>query len=468
MSLLQKYIDFIKEKRLFQSSDRLLATVSGGLDSVVLAHLCREAGFSVAIAHCNFGLRGEESDRDEAFARELAEKMSVPFFTKRFETRKYAEEKKLSIQVAARELRYAWFREIADRGLSNESKGSKESSESTGKETDGGRGGRSYIVTAHHRDDNIETVLMNFCKGTGIAGLHGILPKQGDIVRPLLFASREEILAYATEHSLQWVEDSSNEETKYTRNHFRHNIIPAIEKVYPQLRENIVNNITRLGEVEVVYKQAMETTKKKLLEKRGEEVYIPVLKLQKSLPLYTIAYEIFQQYGFTSAQVGEVIKLLSSESGKYISSETHQVIRHRAWLIIAPIKSSENNLYVIEKGTETLRFGDKWLHLKSIALEKAEIINDPTIALLDSKEVEYPLILRRWKAGDYFYPLGMKKKKKLARFFIDQKLSKTEKESVWVLESHKKIVWVVGYRIDDRFKITPSSKNVLKLTVSTL
>lgn len=458
MELLKSYKDNIQYNGLFGPADKLLLAVSGGLDSVVLAHLSKVAGHSFGIAHCNFGLRGKESERDESFVREMAATLDVPLYIKRFNTGKYAEDHKVSIQVAARELRYSWFKEILD--------GKAEEDLQAGPHEPAAP--YHYLVTAHHRDDNIETVFMNFCKGTGIMGLRGMQPRQERIVRPLLFASREDIAGYAKQYQLAWVEDSSNDETKYTRNYFRKVILPAVEKVYPQVWENMADNTDRFREVAELYEQAVELHKKKMVEVYGTGVRIPVLKLVKSSPRHTLIYEIIKEYGFTARQAEEVEKLLSSETGRYLTSPTHRILRNRAWLIITPLQAVKDQVVVVNREDAEALYDDVRLHLKWLEGDNLKFSTDPVIAALDAKEIQFPLIVRRWKEGDYFYPLGMRKKKKLSRFFIDQKLSKNEKEKVWVVESHKKIMWVIGYRIDDRFKITPATQRALQLSISTL
>lgn len=458
MDLLKDYIDFIQQNQLFYSSDKLLLAVSGGIDSVVLAHIAKEAGQQFSIAHCNFRLRGEESERDEAFVRELAGTLEVPLYIRHFDTKQYAEAQKVSIQVAARDLRYNWFRAILDgKAAADLQEGIPET-----------EAPYQYLLTAHHQDDNIETVFMNFCKGTGIAGLKGMLPRQERIIRPLLFASREDILTYARQHQLAWVEDSSNDETKYTRNYFRKVILPSVEKIYPQVRGNISANIERIREAAELYDQAVALAKKKMVEIHGTEVRVPVLKLAKSSPRRTLIYEIIKEYGFTAHQAEEVEKLLTSETGRYISSATHRILRNRAWLVISPLEIIKDQVVVVNRGENEVLFSESRLLLKWLEGENVKFASDNNIAVLDAKEIQFPLILRKWKDGDYFYPLGLRKKKKLARFFIDQKLSKNEKEKVWVVESHKKIVWVIGYRIDDRFKITPSTQKALQLSISSL
>lgn len=436
MNLLQRYLAFIKSNNLFHKQDTLLLAVSGGVDSVVLCELCHQAGFHFAIAHCNFQLRGEESERDEQFVRHLGKKYNVEVYVKKFDTEQYAAEKKVSIQVAARELRYNWFKEMA----------------------------ASYILTAHHANDNIETVLMNFFKGTGISGLHGILPKQGKIVRPLLFAYKEEIKVFAEENKLDYVEDSSNSSDKYTRNYFRNQLIPAIEKVFPAAKENLTHNINRFREVELLYEQAIQQYKKKLVEQKGNEYHIPVLKLQKVSPLETILYEIIKDFGFTAAQTKETIGLLSSESGKYIASSTHRVIKNRNWLMISPNKTLEAENILIEEDNTEIIFPAGKLKLQLISNSQFAIPDSLNIACLDVSQIKFPLLLRKWRPGDYFYPLGMKKKKKLSRFFIDQKLSLPEKEQIWVIETNKKIVWIINRRIDERFKVTEATQQLLTLS----
>jgi tRNA(Ile)-lysidine synthase len=472
MDLLQRFQQYISEHHLFSPKDTLLLAVSGGVDSVVLCELCKQAGFQFVIAHCNFKLRNEESERDAAFVQQLAQGYQVPFLIKEFDTQGYAESNKLSIQEAARELRYAWFEEILRSEV-----GSKKSEVGSRNQTDlqpgtwnlqPATGNRqlvtgNWLLTAHHLDDNIETMLMHFFRGTGVHGLRGMLPKQGYIVRPLLFARKQELKQFATENNLKWVEDSSNTLDKYSRNYFRNQLIPLVQKIYPEAENNLANNLRRFADMELLYEQAVELHKKKLLEYKGQEVHIPVLKLQKSEPLHAIVYEIIKDVGFSAAQVEEVIRLLRSESGRYVQSATHRIIKNRRWLVIAPAQSQEAQTLVIDEEESRIVFENGSLNFERLHNKNTQFSNEPSIAFIDLDALQFPLILRKWKKGDYFYPLGLRKKKKLARFFIDQKLSLTDKEKVWVLESNKKIVWVVGLRIDDRFKITEACKQILRI-----
>lgn len=458
MNLLQRFIDFIKKENLFQPKDKLLLAVSGGVDSVVLCEVCKQAGFDFVIAHCNFKLRGEESERDELFVRELAKKYNAEIFVKKFDTEKYAEQNKLSIQVAARELRYEWFTSLT--GNKQNAISNKQTNDNCPLPI------AHWIITAHHANDNLETLLINFFKGTGINGLRGILSKNKKIIRPLLFARKEELLEFAKENNLSFVEDSSNASDKYTRNYFRNKLIPGIQKVFPQAEDNLLNNIQRFKDIEMLYQQSIDLHKNKLIEKKGEEVHIPVLKLLKSAPLPTIVYEIIKDFGFTSNQTEEVIKLLKSDSGKYVQSSTHRLLKNRSWLIISPNNTNLSENILIEENDTSIEFINGKLSFQKIVTDNSQLTPDRYIAMLDADEIIFPLLLRKWKQGDYFYPLGMSKKKKLSRFFIDQKLSLTEKENIWLLEMNKKIIWVVGQRIDDRFKITAKTKNILKVSLS--
>jgi tRNA(Ile)-lysidine synthase len=441
MNLLQNFTAYIKTQNLFQQKDKLLIAVSGGADSTVLCELCKQARYDFAIAHCNFKLRGEESDRDENFVRQLAEKYQVRIFVKEFDTNAIAKEQKTSIEETARNIRYDWFAALLEENNVD------------------------WLLTAHHADDNIETVMMNFFRGTGVKGMRGILPKQKKIIRPLLFARRSEIENYAAQNNIVFVTDSTNAESDYTRNYFRNELIPAIEKMYPETANNVLRNINRFADVEILYNESMHTIKEKLVEKRGNEVHIPVLKLAKTKPLHTVIYEIIAEYNFTAAQVGEVEKLLNSVSGKYITSSTHRILRNRKWLIISPINIIEKvGHYVIEKDETVIFFAGGKLEINTV-LKPESLVTAADNAFIDAANLKYPLLLRKWKQGDYFYPLGMDKKKKLSRFFIDVKLSLREKENVWVLESDKKIVWIVGLRIDDRFKIIDQTKYIVKLSL---
>ncbi|CAL1518143.1 tRNA lysidine(34) synthetase TilS [Chitinophaga sp. MM2321] len=437
--LLTNFKEYITRQQLFDPSQRILLAVSGGVDSIVMAHLFKQAGFSAGIAHCNFQLREEESVRDEHFVQQQAVALDLPLHTIRFDTHAYTADNHVSIQVAARELRYKWLEQIREKE------------------------GYAFIATAHHMQDSVETALMNFCKGTGIAGLHGIMPKQERIIRPLLFTEKDRLIAYAALHEIAYVEDSSNITDKYTRNFFRHRIIPLMQEVFPAAVKNMDGSIARMKEAEILYQQAMAKHRARLLFQKDNTWMVPVLKLQKSVPLQTIAWELFREFGCSTAQAQQVLALLDSESGRYVETSTHRIIRNRNWLLVTPLSIPDAPLLVIEAPQQHVAFAGGQLHLRRQERGSTAIPVAATTAWLDAAKVTFPLILRKWKQGDYFYPLGMPKKKKLSRFLIDQKLSLPQKENVWVLESAKRIVWVVGRRVDDRFKITPGTKDMLCL-----
>ncbi|MEO5945616.1 MAG: tRNA lysidine(34) synthetase TilS [Chitinophagaceae bacterium] len=456
MNLLLSFQSKIKLQNLFSSKDKLLLAVSGGVDSVVLCELCKQAEFNFTIAHCNFQLRGEESERDEQFVKDLAKKYNVEVLVKKFDTENYAAENKLSTQEAARNLRYEWFEELVNSQLSIVNVENFENPIHHSPFT-------IYLLTAHHADDNAETTVMNFFRGTGLHGLTGIPSKNGYIKRPLLEFSKEDLLKFTNENNLKFVEDSSNQSSKYTRNYFRNEIIPAISKIYPQVKDNLQDNINRFKEIEKLYQLSVGELKKKICKQKGNEIYIPVNKLI-SFNNKALIYEIIHPFNFQEKQVEEVIKLADSDSGKYITSPDNQyrIIKHRLWFIISPVIATESVNIIIEENDKHVNFSLGSLSVETISNLKLSTSND--IATFDFREIKFPLLLRKWKTGDYFYPLGMKKKKKVSRFLIDSKLSKTEKENTWVVESKQRICWIVGHRIDDRVKITSTTKEVLKLT----
>ena len=454
MDLLTSFREYIYAGKLFSPTDTLLIAVSGGVDSVVLCELCHRAGYRFEMAHANFQLRGAESERDEIFVRRLATRYGVTVHIRRFETLRYADENHCSIQMAARDLRYAWFYDLL--GVHGTPSPSLEPASPSLESASPG-----VLLTAHHLDDNIETILINFFKGTGIAGLHGILPRQGLLARPLLFAHKAALVQFARDQGLTWVEDSSNHADVYTRNAIRHQLMPVLERIWPGVTDNLSANIERFREVEELYRQALDRQIGRLAEPRGEEVHVPVLKLKQADPLHTIVFELIRPYGFTPRQTGEVLRLLDSGSGKYILSPTHRILRDRKWIIISPLKSEDPAHILIPTPSGVMEYNGGLLEWGITATP--QLATSPDTAMLDASQIQFPLLLRKWRPGDYFYPLGMRKKKKLARFFIDSKLSLAEKEKTWVIEMDRKIIWVVGRRIDERFKVTGTTRSILRI-----
>lgn len=429
---------------LLPAGHGVLLAISGGVDSVVLAHLLKTAKVPVTLAHVNFQLRGEESSRDEQFVRELAQDWGIPLKVIRVDTHAYAVQHKCSVQVAARQIRYNWFDELL-----------------TAKKQ---AGERCLLATAHHADDSVETFLINLLRGTGLDGLQGIAAKRNHIIRPLLFATRSMIEDYARVQHLTWVEDSSNSRNDYARNFIRNEWLPAANAYFPQASQNIIHTISHLQEAKQLFEQALQQHKKKLLHQKGSEWHIPVLALLKATPLRTILYQLIQPFGFGEAQIDEVLKLCKANSGSYLQGEQWRIIRHRKWLIVAPLKATDPIHYLLDEPAGTLETAHGKLTWQTKAWQRENVPQLPANeVLLDASIATFPMIFRPWATGDYCYPLGMAKKKKVARMLIDQKLSKTDKEKVYVLESKQRIAWVAGIRMDDRFKITAKTKQVVWL-----
>lgn len=417
--------------------DTTLLTVSGGVDSMVMAELFLKNKITFAVAHCNFKLRGADADGDQQFVKDWCLMNGVVFHTTSFETKQFAAEWKKGTQETARILRYEWFEQ-----LRQEHKYAK-------------------IATAHHGNDNVETLLINLFKGTGIAGIHGILPEQNNIIRPLLFTTKAEIIAYAYDNDIRYREDVSNASDDYLRNAVRHNIVPAVQELFPNAIASVNESIARFGEAEQLYRRAVDAEKKKLIEQRGQDMYIPVRKLKHRQPLATICYELILPYGFTPAQVPQVLALMEAESGHYVSSGTHRIIRDRDFLIITTLPTETADLILVEGVPCTIDCGTAHFHFATHD-KPAQISSDNNVAYIDLDKVEFPLILRKWKTGDYLYPLGMNmKKKKVSKLLIDAKMPLHEKEHVWVLESDKRILWLAGMRLDERFKVKESTRQVL-------
>lgn len=449
MDLLQSFNKHWKQAfpQFQKDNSLLLLAVSGGLDSVVMTHLLAELGFFCYVLHVNFQLRGAESERDENFVRALANSANMEIFVERFDTLEYAKLKGLGIQEAARTLRYQWFetkRKECQLHFPNKN---------------------VLLLTAHHANDNVETVLINFLRGTGIQGLRGINPYQKDrcLLRPLLPFKKEDLIGFAKNNKLAFVEDSSNESNKYTRNFLRNQILPQLEENFPQVKDNLLNNIVRMKEVAEIYQLAIEDRLVGLMEWKGQECQVPILKLKKTAQLNTVIWELIRPFGFTVQQIPELIKLMDAPNGSCLTSTTHQIIRNRKWLLIAKHQTQENSFVSIESSDAAIEFAGGKLVFTTIT-QPFTLDANPLKVMVDAKQVGFPMLLRKPKSGDYFYPLGMQKKKKLNRFFIDQKLSKTQKEAVWILESNQRIVWVLGTRIDNRFRCEPTTQAALQIS----
>lgn len=431
----QKFENHIAQNFSFLIGKNLLLATSGGIDSMVMVDLFRKLPFEIAIAHCNFQLRGLESFGDQKFIQDYAQANEIPLFLTQFDTEAFANDYKLSTQVAARELRYNWFYELLET-----------------KKYD-------YILTAHHADDNLETFLIHLVRGTGIDGLTGIPSKNGRVIRPLLIFSRIEIEQYAIEHAIQWREDSSNASDKYLRNKIRHNLVPVLKELNADFLSSFQKTQNFLQESKAMVEDASFLVYQQVANEKGTEIHFDLIQLKK-LPNYkSYLYHWFNGFGFSAWE--DIYDLIDGQSGKQVFSNEFRLLKNRDFLILSPInEEDENEEYFINKNQKEVNIP---INLSISRVEGISHVTNPTI-FVDEDKLWYPLVLRRWKEGDTFQPFGMDgKSKKLSKFFKDEKLSLIEKEKTWLLCSDNEIVWVVGIRQDERFKLKNTTKNILKI-----
>ncbi len=426
---------------------------SGGIDSMVLTDLLVRTGYEISIAHCNFHLRGKASDLDEKFVADSAKDLQIPFYTISFDTKHYGAKNSISIQMAARDLRYEWFENLLQEQELH------------------------YLLTAHHADDNLETFLINFSRGTGLEGLTGIPAINGKTIRTLLPFSRKEIEQYAKENHILWREDQSNKETKYLRNKLRHDIIPLLKKLNPQFLDSFSNTLNHLDGSNQLVKDRIEELKKEIEIKEGKilKFKIQSLKLQHNPKAYL--YELLKEYGFT--EWDDVRELLDAQSGKQIFSKNYRLLKDRDYLIVSPLvtENKQSEQFLIDDSLENINIGNPpdstgslVLNFQRLNTKKKDIpdvrkTNSKTV-FIDKDLLKFPLIVRKWNNGDYFYPIGLQGRKKLSKYFKDKKMSLVDKENVWLLCSENQIIWVIGNRMDERFKISDKTKNILKITLS--
>ncbi len=440
--MIKAFQEFIQKENLFQPSEKVLIAVSGGVDSMVLCQLFHQAGFEFGIAHCNFQLRDKASEDDAIFVKKLAKDLKTPFFEIAFDTNNYVEKNKVSIQVAARELRYNWLEKIRSEN------------------------GFKYIATAHHLDDSLETVLYNFTKGCGIRGLHGILSKKNKIIRPLLFTYKKEVLDYAKKHEISFREDASNATDKYARNNIRHHVVPALEKINPSLQKTTAENIQRFKETEQLFNYAIALLQKEVSEQRNEQLYINLEKLKITPAPSTLLFEILQPFGFNNDQTSQMIHSIENQVGAIFHSSTHQVLLDRNFFIVKKTTQITLDHLLISKEDTQITFPQGQLSFEIKDQLPTFSQKEKNLAHFDLEKIQFPLTLRKWKAGDYFQPLGMNGQgKKVKKFLTDLKLNRFEKNSTWVLESDGEICWVVGMRMDERFKVSGKSSSALVITL---
>ena len=439
--MIEQFQNYIRVNNLFRKTDALLLGISGGIDSIVMFHLFRLSGLRFGIAHCNFSLRSDESDKDEEFVRNLADNYNIPYYTKRFNTHAFALNEGISIQMAARDLRYEWFEEIRI----------KENYD--------------YIAIAHNSDDQVETFFINLARGTGIKGLTGIKNKSDKIVRPLLFVGRDEITDFAKRNNFLYREDSSNSSTKYSRNKVRHEVIPVLEKLNPNFRKVMIENIHRLKETEQIFNQTIQEKYRQCITEKSNSLLFDINELKKLDPIETYLHEFTKKYGFSSSQIKDIVSVLDSSPCKQFFSATHRIIKDRDYLIMDEISAQTGKLFYINENDLRVEYPIELLIEREDKEEGFSIQKDSKIGQFDLDKLVFPLTIRKWQKGDYFMPLGMNNLKKLSDFFIDQKLSISEKENTWILESENKIVWIIGFRPDERFKITETTTKLLKIQV---
>lgn len=422
---------------MLKKGSYVLLAVSGGIDSMVMAHLFRSAGIKTGIAHCNFSLRGKESDLDEDLVRGYASKNKIKFHSIRFETKAFATENSLSVQMAARELRYKWFEETRLHY------------------------GYDCIAVAHNLNDNIETLIINLTRGTGISGLTGIRPVVNNIIRPLLFATRSEIEIYCNKHHINFREDRSNTDTKYTRNKIRHLVIPILKEINPSIENTLFETIERLKETDDLVERYIAELRDKISAATGDSVTFNLDQLNEYLTDKTVLFELFRPFGISGSQVNDLSDVIRGKTGGQLFTASHRIIRNRNKIVINPNESLTECTYRINNAEELKNVpGIQSVELTELT-DNFVIPEDKLIACLDEGELIFPLVCRRWKKGDFFYPLGMTHKKKLSDFLIDRKLSLPEKEKIMVLESGGRIAWVIGERIDGRFRIKSSTTKML-------
>ena len=428
---------YINRYNLIDEGDKLILALSGGVDSMVLADLLLKLKVEFVVAHCNFHLRGEESDGDEKFVRDYAERNGIQCFVKHYETEKYAAEQGISIEMAARDLRYAWFEQLRQQL------------------------GYDKIAVAHHADDQAETFFINLLRGAGLNGLKGMKPQNGVIIRPLLWSSREQIRKYAVENQILWREDHTNAESVYLRNKIRNQLLPVFDELHPEARQGLYKSLEHLSAENELYRALLQEKLNQIIEYNGEIQCIPHSAFLIQHSSFQLLFEWLRQYGFNTDQCHFIYEAIGTGVGNQYCSATHRLVIGRDELQLSEIKEKKDDEIQIEEGEEEILFP---VHLCFSKVEKTAnfvIDKSPDVAQLDFDKLHFPLTLHHWRHGDRFHPLGMKGSKLLSDFFVDQKFTEWQKRNVWLLVSADgDILWVVGYRIDERYKVTISTKTI--------
>lgn len=438
--LIADFLAFAATHNMRVKERRTLIAVSGGVDSVVLCDLFYRSGYRFGIAHCNFQLRGAAADEDEEFCRAVAQKYRVPFFSIKFETAEFADKEKLSIQEAARKLRYEWFMAIQQKEK------------------------YYYLATAHHANDNAETILYNIIKGTGVKGLRGILPKKDTLIRPLLFAEKNQLIQYQQACGLDFREDSSNKEDKYSRNKIRLHIIPEIEKINPAFVHTVTAAATNFLQLEQIESAVVKKQEKKVISQNNGKTYFSIKALLAiKNPTQFLLHQL-SPFGFTFSQCENIYATLRHPETKFFYTTAFRLVKGRHSLLLEENNSPTSVYIAIPNAPALLKINQKTLQLNIVENNATAIQKKENNAQIDLAKIQFPLVVRSVKMGDYFYPIGMNgKKKKVSKFLKDIKLNQQEKENILVMESAGKIVWVIGYRIDERYKLTATTQQVLQI-----
>ncbi|MBV6646125.1 MAG: tRNA lysidine(34) synthetase TilS, partial [Cyclobacteriaceae bacterium] len=441
--MIERIKSFIAKNQLFSHEDRLLLAVSGGVDSVTLARLLHDLGYDLSIAHMNYQLRGKESNQDAEFVRSIAEEMEVSYYEKVVDTESEASLTGDSIQMVARRLRYEWFEELLDASQFD------------------------WLVAAHHADDNVETALFNLAKGTGIRGLRGIRPKAGYVVRPLLSVTKVEITAFAKSRGWTWREDASNQEQKYGRNKIRQHVVPGLSSINPAFANHFQYTQERLLGVEELLDDELLRLQDQFLQKQPHREVLSISWIDSSKRAQVLLAELLAPYGYSFTQSRQLHQcILRKESGKLFYSAQYEINYDRNQLLISRI-SNLNSFHSQIRSEDTLvSTPNGHIELGYTNEGPSQFSENPSEAYLDANKLEFPLTIRLWKPGDRFVPLGMQGEKKVSDLLVDLKVPITTKRSVLVLESDGKICWVLGYRIDDRFKLTPDTAKVLHFRIT--
>ncbi|WP_231459104.1 MULTISPECIES: tRNA lysidine(34) synthetase TilS [unclassified Pedobacter] len=432
---LKQFQEFINQHKLFTSGNKILLAVSGGKDSILMLHLFKALGVNIGVAHCNFNLRADEATRDEHFVKMLSASLNLSFHLTQFDTKKYAAEHKISTQMAARELRYQWFEEIRVQH------------------------GYDYIALAQHQNDAVETVLINLVRGTGISGLHGILPKRDKLIRPLLFLTRAEINALVDEHDISFVEDSSNLSTNYTRNKIRLDVIPHLQQINPNLEHTFEQNINRFSQLEEFLILSVKRLSLQIVQHKKDGIYIAIKDIDALEPQNLLLFELLKPYHFTDQVVADLISNLHKQSGLKFLSATHQAIIDRDFLIISKLDDGFHQHKMIHQQETDFYFGD--YHFSLNFSNEINFMTDKRVVYVDAQNLVFPMVMRNWQNGDKFIPLGMQNFKKLSDFFIDEKVPLHLKGKIPILiNGNGDIIWIAGFRQDNRYKLTKATKKV--------